>query len=250
MNEASRASRVRAFSVHILTASGALWALLALIAAAEGSWVVMFAWLGLALIVDGVDGPMARRAKVSTILPNWSGETLDAITDFATYVLIPAFALYRSGMIGGYLGLAAAGLMVVSSAIYYADSRMKTEDNYFRGFPVAWNMVVFTLFVVQPAPWIAFALVLFSTVLTFTPVKFLHPVRVSRLRICNLVVLALWAVLGVIALVLEFSTPTWLRLGILLAGLYLYAFGGMSQLTDRMAGRKARLEAGPGEVTP
>lgn len=245
MKEASKALRIRAFSVHILTASGALWALLALSAAAEGSWVVMFAWLGLALFVDGIDGPLARRAKVSTILPNWSGETLDSITDFATYVLIPAFALYQSGMMGGYLGLAAAGLIVVSSAIYYADTRMKTKDNYFRGFPVAWNMVIFTLFVVQPAPWIAFALVLFSTVLTFTPVKFLHPVRVSRLRISNLVVFALWAVLGVIALVLEFATPTWLRLGILLAGLYLYAFGAVSQLADRMAGSKARLEARP-----
>jgi phosphatidylcholine synthase len=229
----------------MLTASGALWALLALIAAAEGSWMVMFVWLGLALIVDGIDGPIARRVKVSTILPNWSGETLDSITDFATYVLIPAFALYQSGMIGGFLGLAAAGLIVVSSAIYYADTRMKTEDNYFRGFPVAWNMVIFTLFVVQPGPWTAFALILLSTVLTFIPVKFLHPVRVSRLRIWNLMVFALWAVLGVIALVLEFATPTWLRLGILLAGLYLYAFGAVSQLADLAAGRKTPLEAGP-----
>jgi phosphatidylcholine synthase len=245
MKEASTASRIGAFSVHILTASGALWALLALIAAAEGRWVVMFAWLGLALIVDGIDGPIARRAKVSTVLPNWSGATLDSITDFATYVLIPAFAVYQSSMMGGYLGLAAAGLMVVSSAIYYADTRMKTEDNYFRGFPVAWNMVVFTLFVVQPAPWIAFALILFSTVLTFAPVKFLHPVRVSRLRIWNLAMFALWAVLGVIALVLEFATPVWLRLGILLAGLYLYAFGAVSQLADRWAGIKARLETEP-----
>lgn len=245
MEEASKASRIRAFSVHILTASGALWALLALIAAAEGRWVVMFAWLGLALIVDGIDGPIARRAKVSTVLPNWSGETLDSITDFATYVLIPAFALYQSGMMGGYLGLAAAGLIVVSSAIYYADTRMKTADNYFRGFPVAWNMVIFTVFVAQPAPWVTFALVLFSTVLTFTPVKFLHPVRVSRLRVSNLVVFALWAALGVIALVLEFAAPTWLRLGILLAGLYLYAFGAVSQLADRIAAKKTCLEARP-----
>jgi phosphatidylcholine synthase len=87
--------------------------------------------------------------------------------------------------------------------------------------------------------------VLFSTVLTFTPVKFLHPVRVSRLRVSNLVVFALWAVLGVIALVLEFETPTWLRLGILLAGLYLYAFGAVSQLADRIAAKKTRLEARP-----
>ena len=98
--EFDRADRWRAFAIHLFTASGAFMAFLSLIAAAEQRWVAMFAWLGLALFVDGIDGPMARKVNVKGVLPNWSGDLLDSIIDYATYSLIPAVALYLSGMIG------------------------------------------------------------------------------------------------------------------------------------------------------
>ncbi|TIQ61587.1 MAG: phosphatidylcholine/phosphatidylserine synthase, partial [Mesorhizobium sp.] len=84
-----------AFSVHLLTASGSFLAFLSLVAASEGRWTAMFWWLGLALFVDGIDGPIARKLEVKEILPTWSGELLDNIIDYVTYVLIPAFALYQ-----------------------------------------------------------------------------------------------------------------------------------------------------------
>ena len=79
-----------------------------------------------------------------------------------TYVLLPAFALYQSGMIGEPWSFVAAGLIVVSSAIYYADMGMKTDEYFFSGFPVVWNMVVFTLFVIEPGEWTSFAVVVVS----------------------------------------------------------------------------------------
>ena len=48
--------RAAAFLVHILTASGALWGLLALMAAVRGDWTWMFWWLVIALVVDGITG--------------------------------------------------------------------------------------------------------------------------------------------------------------------------------------------------
>lgn len=167
----------RAFAVHLLTASGAFWAFLSIIAAADHRWVAMFGWLGFALFVDAIDGPMARKVDILRVLPNWSGDVLDQIIDYATYVIIPAFALYESGMIGGALSFIAAAMIVISSAIYYADTRMKTNDYFFRGFPVAWNMVIFTFFAIQPNEITAFAFVAFCSVATFLPIKFLHPVR-------------------------------------------------------------------------
>ena len=139
------APQAKAFSVHLLTASGSFLAFLSVVAASEESWTAMFWWLGLALFVDGIDGPIARKLEVKYVLPNWSGELLDNIIDYMTYVLIPAFALYQRGFMGEGLSFLAAAIIVVSSAIYYADTGMKTKENFFKGFPVVWNMIVFTL---------------------------------------------------------------------------------------------------------
>ena len=146
----------------------------------------MFWWLGLALFVDGIDGPIARKLEVKEILPTWSGELLDNIIDYVTYVLIPAFALYQRGFMGERLSFLSAAIIVVSSAIYYADTGMKTKENFFKGFPVVWNMVVFTLFVIEPGQWVSFAVVVAAGILTFVPINFIHPVRVVRLRPINL----------------------------------------------------------------
>src|SRR6266576_986512 len=89
-------ARLLAFSVHILTALGAACALLALFAAVTGEWAAMFAWLGLALIIDGVDGTLARKRRAAEILPRWSGDILDSVVDFTTYVFVPAFAIAAS----------------------------------------------------------------------------------------------------------------------------------------------------------
>ena len=234
----SKMEQWRAFAVHLLTASGAFWAFLSIIAAADHRWVAMFGWLGFALFVDAIDGPMARKVDVLRVLPNWSGDALDQIIDYATYVIIPAFALYESGMIGGALSFIAAGMIVISSAIYYADTRMKTTDYFFRGFPVAWNMVVFTFFAIQPNEITAFTFVTFCAFATFLPIKFLHPVRVKRLRPLNLGIVALWSLFALGALYYDFDSPLWLKLGILATGLYLFSIGAIVQVTDWLSGRK------------
>ncbi len=222
-------AEMRAFSVHLLTASGSFLAFLGVVAAGENRFVDMFWWLGLALFVDGIDGPIARRLRVREVLPNWSGDMLDNIIDYVTYVLLPAFALYQSGMIGEPWSFVAAGLIVVSSAIYYADMGMKTDEYFFSGFPVVWNMVIFTLFVIQASEVTAFIVVLVSVFLTFLPINFLHPVRVKRLRPLNLAILTLWCVLSGYSLLLHFRSPDWLVYGVVASGIYLYCIGAILQ---------------------
>lgn len=223
-------AEIRAFSVHLLTASGSFLAFLGVVAAAEHRFVDMFWWLGLALLVDGIDGPIARKVKVKEVLPNWSGDTLDNIIDYVTYVLLPAFALYQSGMIGEPWSFFAAGAIVVSSAVYYADMGMKTDEYFFSGFPVVWNMVIFTLFVIDASAMTALIVVSVSVVLTFFPINFLHPVRVKRLRAPNLAVCLLWCALGGYSLLLHFNSPDWVVWGVVISGIYLYCIGGVLQL--------------------
>ena len=244
--------QARAFSVHLLTASGSFLAFVSLVAASEERWTAMFWWLGLALLVDGIDGPVARKLEVKEILPTWSGELLDNIIDYVTYVMIPAFALYQRGFMGEGLSFLSAAIIVVSSAIYYADTGMKTKENFFKGFPVVWNMVVFTLFVIEPGQWTSFAIVVIAGILTFVPMNFIHPVRVVRLRSINLGMTLLWCAFGALALaqsamaqfynqigVLGEQVGIFTKVGITMTGLYLFFIGGVMQLFPKLGAKKA-----------
>lgn len=236
------APQARAFSVHLLTASGSFLAFLSLVAASEERWTAMFLWLGLALFVDGIDGPIARKLDVKEVLPTWSGELLDNIIDYVTYVLIPAFALYQRGFMGEGLSFVSAAIIVISSAVYYADTGMKTKENFFKGFPVVWNMVVFTLFVIAPGrQYIAFAVVVVAAMLSFAPVNFLHPVRVVRLRNLNLPIFFAWAGFGLIALFQQMEASQIVKIGVALTGGYLFIIGGVMQLFPHL-GRTAEID--------
>jgi len=197
--------RLAAFGVHIFTALGAGIALIAMLEAVREHWANMFGWLGVALIIDAVDGPLARRLDVVRLQPNWSGEVLDLVVDFVTYVFVPAYAITASGML---LSLAAPVLgigIVVSSALYFADRRMKAADNHFRGFPALWNVAAFYLFLLHPQPALATLAVAILIALTFAPFHVLHPIRVVRLRWLTLWLLAAWAMLAIYTLACDFS---------------------------------------------
>jgi len=145
--------RLSAAAIHLLTATGAAFALLALIAASRGDWQWMFVWLGVALIVDTVDGPLARRVDVTRVLPRFSGERLDLIVDFLTYVAVPAFALSQSDLLPQAFRLPAGIAVILSSLFHMADQESKTKDGYFIRFPAIWNVVCFYLFALSPAPF-------------------------------------------------------------------------------------------------
>jgi len=180
-------------------------ALIALLEAVREHWTAMFWWLGVALVIDGVDGPMARRLEVERVQPNWSGEVLDLVVDFATYVFVPAYAIAASGLL---LPLAAPMLGVgitVSGALYFADRRMKSADNHFRGFPGLWNVAAFYLFLLHWPPAASTFLVAILILLTFMPFHVVHPVRVRRLRWLTLSLIGAGTVLAVVALINDFE---------------------------------------------
>lgn len=212
--------RLRAFSVHLLTATGAGLALMALFAAAEGRWGAMFGWLGVALVVDAIDGPIARTIRVREILPHWSGDTLDLVVDFTTYVFVPAYAIAASGFIVPWLALPLGFAIVMSSALYFADLRMKTDDNHFRGFPTLWNVAAFYLFLLKPWPWVATAALGLLVVATFLPFHVLHPVRVARFRAFNLAIVIFGFVLAALAVWLDFDVPPPVPAILCLIGVY------------------------------
>jgi len=214
-----------AFTVHVLTASGAALAFIALILATLGAWPAMFGVLGLALIVDGVDGPLARRLRVGERLPRWSGDVLDLVVDYLTYVFVPAYALTMNGMMPLPLAAACGIVIVVTGALYFADGAMKMDGHYFRGFPALWNLAVFYVFLLEPPAAMIALVVALLAVLTFAPIPFLHPVRVVRWRPLTLAATALWAVLAVVAVYRGLSPGPWITAALCVLAAYFVLAG-------------------------
>jgi phosphatidylcholine synthase len=217
--------RFRAFTIHIFTATGAALAFLALILATGGQWAAMFLCLGIALVIDGVDGPMARAFNVQSVLPRWSGDTLDLVVDFTTYVFVPAYAIAASGLLPQVMAVPAGIVVVISGALYFADREMKTKDNYFRGFPAVWNLAAFYLYLLEPPEWAAAVAVIVLAGLSFAPIKFLHPLRVSHWHTLNVALLGLWAVLAFIAVVRDLSPGLYISLPLSLIAVYFFIVG-------------------------
>lgn len=171
---------MRALAVHLFTATGAVFAMLAMLAAVDGNYDLMFLWLVIAFFVDGIDGPLARRYDVKTNAPEFDGVLLDLIIDYLTYVFIPAFALFTSGLMDGWSGWVMIIIVTFASAMYFSDTRMKTKDNSFQGFPGCFNMLVLVLFALSPPWWVCLVIVTLLSVAMFLPIKFVHPVRTER----------------------------------------------------------------------
>ena len=181
--------------VHLFTALGAVCGLFATRGVLAGAWEQVFAWLGLALIIDGIDGTFARMADVSTRLPRFSGDRLDLVVDYVTYVFVPALALLQAGYLGGGgFGVMLASLILLSSLFHFSDTESKSDDHCFVGFPAIWNIVAFYVFAFHMPVWVAALLVLACVVLTFVPLRWAHPLRTPLLWPITLGLTGLWVV--------------------------------------------------------
>lgn len=218
MNETPGAGwrKALAYGVHVFTALGAALGLLALQAVIAGDLALAFIWLGAALAVDALDGPMARRLDVGRLAKRYDGAQLDLVVDFITYVFVPAAMLLRADVMAQPWGLIAALVVTLTSALYFADTGMKTDDWWFRGFPAVWNIVLFYIVAFAPPVWLSLAVMGVATVLMFVPVLFVHPVRVRRWRSVTFVVLAVWGVAAV-ASIWHGMRPGWQVKTLLLA---------------------------------
>ncbi len=217
------------FAIHLLTASGAALAILSILAIVDQEWRAAFFWLGVATLVDGVDGPLARRHRVRERLPKWDGAALDFVVDYVTYVFAPAIIIGRALDLPPTLGALAAVVAAVSGALYFADTRMKQPDHSFRGFPAVWSMPVFVLYAFQPPPAVTVVSVVALAVLTFVPVNFVHPVRVIRWRAATLSVVGVWVACAIWLLATNFAAPSAVNWVLLAASAYLFCIAAIQQ---------------------
>jgi phosphatidylcholine synthase len=214
-----------ATAVHIFTATGAALGLSALLAASEGRWAASFAWLGLALFVDSADGPLARRFEVKRVLPRFSGEDLDKIVDYLTYVTVPAFMVARAPIVPQGFGVPLAALIMLVSLYHFSDHESKTAEGYFVGFPAIWNAVVLYCFVMAIPAAVSALLIGACALLAFVPFRYVHPLRVRRLRPITLAVIAAWGIAAITAVARGFPGSALEQAIFLVSAFYLAAIG-------------------------
>ena len=185
--------KIFAWAVHGFTGSGAVLGLLAIISILNDDTVGAFLWLGLALLIDGIDGTLARKVDVNKQTPNIDGTILDSVIDYLNYVIIPSLMIYWFQMVPlGFEIILPAGIFLVS--LYtFSNLKMKTEDYYFRGFPAVWNIVVLYFFILGTNLYINVVVIIICLILTFIPIKFVHPLRVKKLRNITIFATILWS---------------------------------------------------------
>ncbi len=186
-------NKLTAWAVHGFTASGIVLGFLSVVAILNNDHVAAFLWLGLALLVDGIDGTLARKAKVNENIPNIDGSTLDNVIDFFTYVIIPALMIYWFGMVPSGWEIICSAAILAASCYTFANINQKTQDFYFSGFPAIWNIVVLYFFILGTNQLVNFIVIVILIILTFVPIKYVHPLRVQSMRNFTLPVTFLWA---------------------------------------------------------
>ena len=182
-----------AWGAHFITASGLIFGFLGLIALLNGEQSLAFLFMGLALLVDGVDGSFARFVKVEEALPDVDGTTLDNVIDMFNYTILPVLMIYWYSMVPYSLVNITCIMILLVSCYTFSDKKMKTSDYYFSGFSAFWNLLVLFLYILDLGLWFNFVSICFCGVLTFIPVKIIHPLRVRNLRNTSIAFLTVWS---------------------------------------------------------
>ena len=188
------------YLVHLFTITGVLLSFLALVACIEQNLKLVFFYLALALFVDGVDGSLARMVDVKRHTPNINGENLDNIIDYLNYVFVPVFVIYWLDFVPAGMEIITAFIILAVSCYTFANSNIKTSDFYFSGFPALWNIVILYFYILNTEPFLNFLIICSLAILTFIPIKFLHPFRVKKFRLLSLSILFIWMITTVLIL--------------------------------------------------
>ncbi len=201
---------IAAWAVHLLTGSGAIWGLLALDAVArdDARWALI--WMVAAMTVDSFDGMLARAVGVKKVLPGFDGALLDNTLDYLNYAVVPAYFVWRMGLVPLALGLPIAAAILLASAYQFCQSGAKTSDHFFRGFPSFWNVAVFYMYFANIDGRASTAILVLLCIGVFVPLKWAYPSRMLEMRTLTLAVTMLWGV-SVVAILVQFPAPAnWL----------------------------------------
>lgn len=190
--------KLAAWLVHFYTISGGIIGMFALFEAARGRIENAFLLIILSHLIDATDGLMARAVKVWEVLPNFSGEMVDNLIDIFTYLWLPMFIIWSVNALPSDYWLI---LPVVAGLYAYGQVNMKTDDDFFLGFPTLWDAVSIYVVFLRPSEWIAVVIILIPTILSFIPLRYLYPSKNAFLSKPMWILAIFWVALWIYILV-------------------------------------------------
>jgi phosphatidylcholine synthase len=205
--------KILAWSVHLFTATGAIWGFLSLLAIFEEDWRMAITWMMIAMFVDGFDGMLARWFHVKEYARTVDGGLMDNIIDYLNYVVVAAFILIKApNLLPAGLEMAGAFSILLTSAYQFSQVDAKTDEQsfFFKGFPSVWNFLVIYMMLLGLNPWFNLAILVLCNILVFVPVKYIYPSRNTRLRRLTLGLTYLYGGIGVWGLLQYPSVPQWI----------------------------------------
>ncbi|HXV77016.1 MAG TPA: hypothetical protein VD788_11935 [Candidatus Polarisedimenticolaceae bacterium] len=215
------AQTAAAVAVHLLTASGGAIALFAIEAISGGRIRSALGWMCAAVVVDGVDGTLARRARVRELLPRIDGALLDNVVDYVNYAIVPAWLIHANGLLPERFSPAGTLVIAVAAAFQFSHTSAKSEDHLFRGFPSYWNVTAFYLLVGDLAPGINLAVVCGLALLSVVPLYWVYPSRTPTLRRTTIALTVLWGAALITMIVRYPRVDPWLaRISLLYVAYY------------------------------
>ena len=220
--------KMLANSVHLFTATGAVWGFLTLLAIWEGNIKLAVVYIIIAMFVDGFDGMLARWFDVKTHAKWIDGGLMDNIIEFLTYFVVASLLLVKvPGLMPEGLEMVAALSILLTSAFQFSQTEAKTDNQsyFFKGFPSVWNFLVLYMMLLGLNPWINFAALMICNILVFVPIKFLYPSRNNRMRKLTLGFTYAYGALGVWGLLQYPEVPGWVAP---VSGLYIAYYAVMS----------------------
>ncbi|MCX6059485.1 MAG: CDP-alcohol phosphatidyltransferase family protein [Chloroflexi bacterium] len=201
---------IAAWGVHLFTATGAVFGLLAILSIFEKDWKMMIVWMVIAMLVDGFDGTLARWADVKKYANGVDGALLDNILDYLNYVMVPAlFLMINTDVLPDSVRLLSASSILLTSAYQFTQTDAKTDDHHFKGFPSYWNVAALYMLLMNLPQWVNFGFLMLFNVMVFIPIKYIYPTRSTYLRRLTLGLTYLYGAVGIWGLIQYPDHPKW-----------------------------------------
>jgi phosphatidylcholine synthase len=158
------------------------------------------------IVIDAIDGTLARAVRVKEVIPWIDGSRLDDVVDYFTYVLVPAFFLVQMNLLPAGWALPVVALMVIASGYGFSQTTAKTADHFFTGFPSYWNIVALYLYIFAVPAGASAATLIVLSVLVFVRIGYIYPSRTPVLRRLTVAFGSAWAA-SVAALIAWLPSP-------------------------------------------
>ena len=170
------------YLIHSVTAFGAIAGIISLEQFINGNYQNGLLWLIICQLIDGFDGPIARKIDIHIHATKFDGHILDLVVDYVTCVIVPVVMFIKLGLLTGNWSFFYAGLIIFTGALWFARTDQETEDHWFNGFPAAWNLVIPTFIILGTRESYVIMIIVLLSFLSLTKLKFPHLVKVEYLR--------------------------------------------------------------------